>query len=74
MRKPDPDLFLEAMSRLGLDATAAIIVGRQHLGYAGGAAGARAGVGVLSGGYGQDELKRQAPTVSMKIRQAFSCT
>ena len=55
--KPDPDLFLEAMRRLGLDATAAIIVGDSIWDMLAARRARALGVGVLSGGYGQDELE-----------------
>ena len=56
--KPDPDLFLAAAERLGVDIRASVVVGvsvwdllaAQH---------ARAlGIALLSGGYGEDELNR----------------
>jgi HAD superfamily hydrolase (TIGR01549 family) len=56
--KPDPDLFLAAADRIGVDIEHATVVGdsvwdmlaAQH---------ARAlGIGLLSGGYGEDELAR----------------
>jgi HAD superfamily hydrolase (TIGR01549 family) len=56
--KPDPDLFLAAAERIGVDITQATVVGdsvwdmlaAQH---------ARAlGIGLLSGGYGDEELAR----------------
>lgn len=55
--KPDPDLFLEAMKRLGLDATAAIIVGDSIWDMLAARRARALGVGLLSGGYGQDELE-----------------
>jgi len=55
--KPDPDLFLEAMRRLRLDATAAIIVGDSIWDMLAARRARALGVGVLSGGYGQDELE-----------------
>jgi HAD superfamily hydrolase (TIGR01509 family) len=56
--KPDPDLFVAAAARIGVDIESSTVVGdsvwdmlaAQH---------ARAlGIGVLSGGYGEDELSR----------------
>jgi phosphoglycolate phosphatase-like HAD superfamily hydrolase len=55
--KPDPDLFLEAMKRLSLDATAAIIVGDSIWDMLAARRARALGVGLLSGGYGQDELE-----------------
>ena len=55
--KPDPDLFLEAMKRLGLDPTAAIIVGDSIWDMLAARRARALGVGLLSGGYGQDELE-----------------
>jgi HAD superfamily hydrolase (TIGR01549 family) len=55
--KPDPDLFLEAMKRLGLDATTAIIVGDSIWDMLAARRARSLGVGLLSGGYGRDELE-----------------
>lgn len=61
--KPDPDLFLAAAARLGVDIGDSIVVGDSVVGDSVwdllAARRARAlGVGLLSGGYGQDELER----------------
>jgi HAD superfamily hydrolase (TIGR01509 family) len=56
--KPDPDLFLEGMKRLGLDATAVIIAGDSIWDILAARRARALGVGLLSGGYGQDELER----------------
>ncbi|MCL5099194.1 MAG: HAD family hydrolase [Candidatus Omnitrophica bacterium] len=49
--KPDPDLFLAAAERLGMEISSSIVVGDSVWDFA-------IGVGLLSGGYGQDELER----------------
>ena len=56
--KPDPDLFVEAMRRLGVDATAAVIVGDSIWDMLAARRARALGVGLLSGGYGHDELER----------------
>jgi len=56
--KPDPDLFLAAAERLNLDITAAVIVGDSIWDMLAARRARGLGVGVLSGGYGQDELER----------------
>jgi len=57
--KPDPDLFLAAAARLGVDASAAVVVGDSVWDLlAARRARALLGVGLLSGGYGQEELER----------------
>jgi phosphoglycolate phosphatase-like HAD superfamily hydrolase len=82
--KPDPDLFLAAAARLDAPIETAIIIGdaiwhmlaaRRCCGF---------GVGLLSGGYGQEELERagaarayEAPPVcsniSMKLAARDRC-
>jgi HAD superfamily hydrolase (TIGR01509 family) len=56
--KPDPDLFLAAADRLQLDITSAVIVGDSIWDMLAARRARGLGVGVLSGGYGQDELER----------------
>jgi len=56
--KPDPDLFLAAAERLQLDITSAVIVGDSIWDMLAARRARGLGVGVLSGGYGQDELER----------------
>jgi HAD superfamily hydrolase (TIGR01509 family) len=56
--KPDPDLFLAAACRLGVDATAAVVVGDSVWDLLAARRARALGVGLLSGGYGQDELHR----------------
>jgi HAD superfamily hydrolase (TIGR01509 family) len=56
--KPDPDLFLTAASRLGVDITDTIVVGDSFWDMLAAVRGRFLGVGVLSGGYGEDELMR----------------
>jgi len=56
--KPDPDLFLAAAARLGVPISDSVVVGDSVWDLLA-ARGARAlGVGLLSGGYGEDELER----------------
>jgi HAD superfamily hydrolase (TIGR01549 family) len=56
--KPDPDLFLAAASRLGVDIESAVIVGDSIWDMLAARRARGLGVGLLSGGYGEDELER----------------
>jgi len=56
--KPDPDLFLAAADRLQVDVTSSVIVGDSIWDMLAARRARGLGVGVLSGGYGQDELER----------------
>ncbi len=56
--KPDPDLFLTAAERLGVDAETASVVGDSVWDMLAARRARSLGVGVLSGGYGQDELQQ----------------
>jgi HAD superfamily hydrolase (TIGR01509 family) len=56
--KPDPDLFLEAVRQLGVDVEAAAVVGDSVWDMLAARRARTLGIGVLSGGYGTDELER----------------
>src|SRR2546428_13169458 len=56
--KPDPDLFLAAADRLGVDIARSIVVGDSVWDLLAARRAQALGVGLLSGGYGQDELER----------------
>ena len=56
--KPDPDLFLAAAEKLGVDITASVVVGDSVWDLLAARRAKGLGIGVLSGGYGQDELER----------------
>ena len=56
--KPNPDLFLAAAGRLGVDIRGAFIVGDSIWDLLGARRAAGLGVGLLSGGYGRAELER----------------
>jgi HAD superfamily hydrolase (TIGR01509 family) len=56
--KPDPDLFLAAAERLGVDAAESVVVGDSVWDLLAARRAGALGVGLLSGGYGQDELER----------------
>jgi HAD superfamily hydrolase (TIGR01509 family) len=56
--KPNPDLFLEAARRLGVDAMEAVVVGDSVWDLLAARRARMLGVGLLSGGYGHDELER----------------
>jgi HAD superfamily hydrolase (TIGR01549 family) len=55
--KPDPDLFLAAAERLGVDITTSIVVGDSVWDLLAAQRARALGVGFLSGGYGLDELQ-----------------
>jgi HAD superfamily hydrolase (TIGR01509 family) len=56
--KPDPDLFLEAARRLGVDAEHAAVVGDSVWDLLAARRARMLGIGLLSGGYGTAELER----------------
>ncbi|NUO75256.1 MAG: HAD family hydrolase [Lysobacter sp.] len=56
--KPDPDLFLAAADKLGADIEHSIVVGDSIWDLLAARRARALGVGLLSGGYGQDELER----------------
>jgi HAD superfamily hydrolase (TIGR01509 family) len=56
--KPDPDLFLTAAQRLGVDIADSVVVGDSVWDLLAAQRARALGVGLLSGGYGQDELQR----------------
>lgn len=56
--KPDPDLFLAAADRLGAPISACVVVGDSVWDLLAARRARALGVGLLSGGYGQDELER----------------
>lgn len=56
--KPDPDLFLAAADRLGVPIENAVVVGDSIWDILAARRARALGVGLLSGGYGQDELER----------------
>ena len=56
--KPDPDLFLAAAERLGVNIEDSVVVGDSVWDLLAARRARALGVGLLSGGYGQDELER----------------
>jgi HAD superfamily hydrolase (TIGR01509 family) len=56
--KPDPDLFLAAADRLGVDVRTAMVVGDSIWDMLAAQRCRALGVGLLCGGYGQEELER----------------
>jgi HAD superfamily hydrolase (TIGR01509 family) len=56
--KPDPDLFLAAAERLGADIEESVVVGDSVWDLLAARRARALGVGLLSGGYGEDELAR----------------
>jgi len=56
--KPDPDLFLAAAARLGAPIDSCIVVGDSVWDLLAARRARALGVGLLSGGYGQEELER----------------
>jgi phosphoglycolate phosphatase-like HAD superfamily hydrolase len=56
--KPDPDLFLAAAGRLGMPICDSVVVGDSVWDLLAARRARALSVGLLSGGYGQDELER----------------
>jgi len=56
--KPDPDLFLAAAEQLGVDIEDSVVVGDSVWDLLAASRARALGVGVLSGGYGLEELER----------------
>jgi HAD superfamily hydrolase (TIGR01549 family) len=56
--KPDPDLFLAAAERLGVGISASVVVGDSVWDLLAARRARALGVGLLSGGYGREELER----------------
>jgi HAD superfamily hydrolase (TIGR01549 family) len=56
--KPDPDLFIAAAERLGVDIESASVVGDSVWDMLAARRARALGIGLLSGGYGMDELER----------------
>jgi HAD superfamily hydrolase (TIGR01549 family) len=56
--KPDPDLFLAAAEKLGVPITHSVVVGDSVWDLLAARRASALGVGLLSGGYGQEELER----------------
>ena len=56
--KPDPDLFLAAAERLGADIAQCIVVGDSVWDLLAAQRARSLGVGLLSGGYGREELQQ----------------
>jgi HAD superfamily hydrolase (TIGR01549 family) len=56
--KPNPDLFVAAANRLGVELHDAVVVGDSVWDMLAARRARALGVGLLSGGYGQDELER----------------
>jgi HAD superfamily hydrolase (TIGR01509 family) len=56
--KPDPDLFLAAAERLGVPIESSLVIGDSVWDLLAARRARALGVGLLSGGYGQEELER----------------
>jgi HAD superfamily hydrolase (TIGR01509 family) len=56
--KPNPDLFLAAAQQLGVEIGASVVVGDSVWDLLAARRASALGVGLLSGGYGQDELEK----------------
>jgi HAD superfamily hydrolase (TIGR01509 family) len=56
--KPDPDLFRAAANRLGVSIQTSVVVGDSVWDLLAARRAPALGVGVLSGGYGREELER----------------
>jgi phosphoglycolate phosphatase-like HAD superfamily hydrolase len=56
--KPDPDLFLAAAARLGVDIQHSLVIGDSVWDMLAAQRARALGVGLLAGGYGQTELEQ----------------
>ena len=56
--KPDPDLFLAAADRVGVDIEHSTVVGDSVWDMLAAQRARALGIGLLSGGYGEEELER----------------
>ncbi|MEL1264720.1 HAD family hydrolase [Pseudoxanthomonas putridarboris] len=56
--KPDPDLFIAAAEKLGVDIAQSLVIGDSIWDMLAAQRARALGVGLLSGGYGQEELER----------------
>jgi HAD superfamily hydrolase (TIGR01509 family) len=56
--KPDPDLFLAAAERIGVDTRSSVVVGDSIWDLLAARRAGALGVGLLTGGYGREELER----------------
>ena len=56
--KPDPDLFVAAADKLGIPVSSAVVVGDSVWDLLAAQRAGALGIGLLSGGYGDDELQR----------------
>jgi HAD superfamily hydrolase (TIGR01509 family) len=56
--KPDPDLFLAAAERLGVDVERSVVIGDSVWDLLAARRARALGIGFLSGGYGREELER----------------
>ena len=56
--KPDPDLFIAAAERLGVDIRQSLVIGDSVWDMLAAQRARTLGVGLLSGGYGRDELRQ----------------
>jgi phosphoglycolate phosphatase-like HAD superfamily hydrolase len=56
--KPDPDLFIAAAGRLGAPIESAVVVGDAIWDMLAAVRARALGIGLLSGGYGDDELRQ----------------
>ena len=56
--KPNPDLFLAAADRLGVEITSSVVVGDSVWDVLAAVRARALAVGLLSGGYGEEELER----------------
>lgn len=56
--KPDPDLFLAAAEKLGVDISNSVVVGDSIWDLLAARRARALGIGLLSGGYGREELER----------------
>jgi HAD superfamily hydrolase (TIGR01509 family) len=66
--KPDPDLFITAAARLNVPIESSLVIGDAIWDMLAARRARAFGVGLLSGGYGQEELERAGAARAMRIR------
>ena len=78
--KPDPDLFLAAIDRLGVDPAGVYVVGDSVWDLLAARRAGTLGIGLLSGGYGTEELERAGayrvyddPAMLLAIWTSWAC-
>ena len=72
--KPDPDLFVEAARRLGTTTAGSYVIGDSIWDMLAAVRCGAIGIGLLSGGYGREELRMRGRYASTRIPPTCSAT